>query len=137
MSHDENGKGRYPLGQTSRESVRTGSGRPLTQIDLAAVRDGGVAPEDLAIHAETLLEQAAIAHDAGFPQLAANLRRAAELTRIPNQKVLAIYEALRPYRVTHGQLLALADELEQEYEATANAELVREAAAIYKHKGLV
>ena len=37
-----------------------------------------------------------IAQQHGNPQLADNLRRAAELTELPDEEVLAIYEALRP-----------------------------------------
>ena len=68
--------------------------------------------------------------------MAANLRRAAELTVIPHEKVLSVYEALRPYRVTYEQLLALADELEREYGAVENARFIREAAEAYKERGL-
>ena len=53
--------------------------------------------------------EVAAAHE--NPQLAENLRRAAELTRLPDDEVLAIYEALRPGRSTPGQLTALAGEL--------------------------
>ena len=92
---------------------------------------------DFTIHPETLRAQAEIAEQAGFPQLAANLRRAAELALVPNEKVLAAYEALRPQRVTYEQMLALADELEREYGARENARLIREAAQVYKERGLV
>ena len=90
---------RYPLSEHGDVASRTG--RPLSEITLEAVRAGQVAPEDLTIHADTLRAQAAIAEREGFPQLAANLRRAAELTTVPQDVVLAVYEALRPYRVTY------------------------------------
>lgn len=128
--------GAYPLGEHKREKVKTSTGRPLTEITLEALRQGQVRAEDLAIHADTLLEQAAIAERAGFPHLAANLRRAAELTRIPNEKILTIYEALRPYRVTYERLRALADEIERDYGATETAAFLREAAEVYRESGL-
>lgn len=130
-------KATYPLGEGDRARIKTPTGRPLTDLTLEALRAGQVAAEDLGIHADTLYQQAAIAEEAGFPQLAANLRRAAELTRIPNDTVLAVYEALRPYRVTYERLLALADELETRYDATENAALIREAAAAYRESGLL
>lgn len=128
---------RYPLGEGDRSQIKTPTGRPLTDLTLEALRAGEIESQDLGIHAETLHKQAAIAEGAGFPQLAANLRRAAELTRIPNEMVLSVYEALRPYRVTHERLLALADELETRYDATETAGLLREAANAYRQSGLL
>lgn len=127
---------RYPLGEYARDRVRTRTGKPLNELTLENIINGQVEAADLSIHPDTLRIQAHIAERAGFPQLAANLRRAAELTDIPDRKVLAIYEALRPYRVTHAQLLALANELEHAYAAVENARLVREAAEAYKARGL-
>jgi propanediol dehydratase small subunit len=127
----------YPLGAGDRAGIKTPTGRPLSDLTLEALRAGQVGAEDLGIHADTLHEQAAIAEEAGFPHLAANLRRAAELTRIPHEVVLSVYEALRPYRVTHERLLALADELETRYDALENATLIREAAEAYRLSGLL
>ena len=128
---------RYPLGEHERERIASSTGRPLNDITLDAVRAGQVAPEDLTIHADTLRAQATIAEREGFPQLAANLRRAAELAAVPQSVVLTVYEALRPYRVTYERLLALADELEREYGAAENARFLREAAAVYRERKLL
>ena len=126
----------YPLGEHERERIVSRTGRPLGELTLENVREGQVDAGDLTIHPDTLRAQAAIAEEAGFPQLAANLRRAAELATVPNERVFAIYEALRPYRVTYEQLRALADELEREYAAPENARFIREAAEVYKARGL-
>lgn len=126
---------RYPLGEHGDVASRTG--RPLHEITLDAVRAGQVAPEDLTIHADTLRAQAAIAEREGWPQLAANLRRAAELTAVPQDVVLTVYEALRPYRVTYERLVALADALERDYGAAENARFLREAAAAYRERKLL
>ena len=48
----------------------------------------------------------------GFRQLAANLRRAAELTAVPNAELLRMYEMLRPGRSTYAELQELAARLE-------------------------
>ncbi len=40
-----------------------------------------------------------------------NFCRAAELIAIPDERILAIYNALRPFRL-QAELLAIADELE-------------------------
>ncbi len=44
--------------------------------------------------------------------VARNFRRAAELIAIPDERILAIYNALRPFRSSQAELLAIADELE-------------------------
>ena len=126
----------YPLGEHERERIVSRTGRPLGELTLENVREGQVDAGDLTIHPDTLRAQAAIAEEAGFSQLAANLRRAAELATVPNERVFAIYEALRPYRVTYEQLRALADELEREYAAPENARFIREAAEVYRARGL-
>lgn len=126
----------YPLGEHEQDQIISRTGRPLAELTLENIRQGKIGANDFTIHPDTLRAQAAIAEEAGFAQLAANLRRAAELALVPDHKVLAVYEALRPYRVTYEQLLALADELEQEYNAAENAQLIREAAEVYKQRGL-
>jgi propanediol dehydratase small subunit len=112
------------------------SGRDPAEVTLEAVRDGGVDIADLSIHPDTLLEQAQVAQDHGNPQLAANFRRAAELTRLPDEEILSLYDALRPHRSTRRQLEALADDLEARG-ADLNAALLREAAAVYERRGLL
>jgi propanediol dehydratase small subunit len=124
----------YPLIDQAGE-LHAVSGRPLPEVTLEALDDLSIA--DVQISPATLRAQADIAHQAGFRQLAANLTRAAELTAVPNAELLRMYELLRPQRATHAELLALADELEQRYEAVENARLVREAAEVYRARGLV
>ena len=134
---DEHEQGlRYPLGEHARDQVITRTGRPLAELTMENIRAGRVGAEDFTIHPDTLRAQAQIAEDAGFTQLAANLRRAAELALVPNEKVLAVYEALRPYRLKYDQLRALADELERDYGAAENARLIREAAEAHRARGL-
>ena len=127
---------RYPLGDTQREEITSRAGKRLSDLTIEAVRAGWVQGEDLSIHSDTLRAQAGIADKAGFPQLAANLRRAAELAAIPDKKVLAVYEGLRPYRLRHDQLLALADELAADYGAEETARYIRQAADAYRSRGL-
>lgn len=96
-----------------------------------------LSPDDLRIQAETLQEQARIAREAGFTQLAANLERAAELTRVPNDILLKMYEALRPRRSTYDQLMQIAALLEKTYDAPITAAFVKEAAEAYKTRNLL
>lgn len=132
-----NTKTKYPLGQTARETTCTRTGKPLAEVTLEQVRRGEVVNADLAIHPDTLRIQADVAEEHGYPQLAANLRRAAELALLPQERILAIYEALRPYRTTYEQLVTLAEELEHTWQAPENARLLREAAEAYRQHKLV
>jgi len=129
-------KRRYPLGEHEAESIVSSTGRPLSELTLENLRTGEIDAADMSIHGDTLLAQAEVAEESGFPELAQNLRRAAELTAVPNEVVLSVYEALRPYRVTYEQMLELADDLETTYGAAENGRLVREAAEAYKARGL-
>ena len=118
----------YPLAEKSPEKLRTPSGLPFVEITLDAVLAGRVRMDDLRVTAEALELQAQVAEGAGRPQLAENLRRAAELVNIPEERILEIYSALRPGRGDRAALLALADEIEAAYGARLSAALIREAA---------
>jgi propanediol dehydratase small subunit len=121
----------------SNDDVCTISGRMVSELSMEDVLAGELTVEDFRISAETLRCQADNAESAGYRQLAENLRRAAELTRIPNQQVLEIYDSLRPGRTSQSQLMAWADRLEAEYGAPLTAALVREAADVYLERGVL
>ncbi|MBZ0286405.1 MAG: diol dehydratase small subunit, partial [Anaerolineae bacterium] len=76
----------YPLMQHAADDLKAFSGRPLLEVTLEAVTEGALSPDDMRIQAETLRLQAQVAEGAGYLQLAANLRRAAELTVVPNNE---------------------------------------------------
>ena len=115
--------------------IRALSGKPVESLTLEAVRAGEVGVADLRIHPDTLERQAVVAEKHGNPQLAENLRRAAELTRVADDEVLAVYEALRPGRSTPAELTALAASL-AERGLPRCAALVTEAADVYARRGL-
>ena len=115
--------------------IRALSGKAVEQLTVEAVRAGEVGVADLRVHPETLERQAVVAGQHGNPQLAENLRRAAELTRLPDEEVLAIYEALRPGRSTPGQLTELAASLAGR-DLPRCAALLTEAAEVYARRGL-
>lgn len=87
------------------------------------------------ISKSTLRAQAEAAGAAGFTQLGENLWRAAELTAVPNEDLLKMYELLRPGRSTKDELLAIAERLEREFAAPETAAFVREAAGVYEERG--
>jgi propanediol dehydratase small subunit len=112
------------------------SGRDPAEITLEAVRDGEVDITDVRIHPATLEHQAGVAAEHANPQLAENFRRAAELATLPDEEVLALYEALRPRRSTAAELVAHAHRLDAAG-ATRSAALFREAAEVYERRGLL
>ncbi len=128
---------RYPLFDNVLDQLRTASGRPLAEITAEAAARGELSMADLQISAETLRAQAQVARQGGYPQLAENLTRAAELTAVPNAEVLRMYNLMRPGRATALELEALAASLEGEYRAPECARLVREAAEVYQARGLL
>ena len=115
--------------------ARALSGKPVGELTLEAVRRGEIGLEDLRIHPETLERQAGIAEQHENPQLAENLRRAAELTRLGDEKVLSIYETLRPGRSTPAELTELAASLAGRGLPRCAA-LLTEAAEVYERRGL-
>lgn len=128
---------RFPLGAHHRDEVTALSGRPLRDLTLDRVRDGDVHPEDVSANAETIELQARFAREAGYDEVAANLARAAEMTRIPNEEILDIYEALRPGRSTYYQLLSLSQRISSMYGAEHTGTYIREAAEVYRDTGLL
>lgn len=139
MSHASNGSGTvspadYPLSSRRPELLRTPSGKTLDEITLEAVLDRRVTADDLRITPDTLELQAQIAEQTERPQMAENLRRAGELTRVPDERLLEIYNALRPGASSKEELLAIAQELEGQFDAPVNAGLVREAADVYERR---
>jgi propanediol dehydratase small subunit len=127
----------YPLMDSESDTLRAKSGKSLHAITLDAALAGALQDEDLQIRAETLRSQAEIARSGGYNELAANLLRAAELTAVPNEELLQIYELLRPGRASFETLIALAEHLERTYGAALNAAFIREAAAAYQARGLL
>ena len=137
MSHCRGRLRRPPVTAVSSvtDGIRALSGKPVDGLTVEAVRTGEVGVTDLRIHPETLERQAMVAERHGNAQLAENLRRAAELTRLPDDEVLAIYEALRPGRSTPAQLTELAASLDTRGLPRCAA-LLTEAADVYARRGL-
>jgi propanediol dehydratase small subunit len=129
-------KRHYPLGTQRPDLVRTPAGRPLADVTFAAARDGEIVAAEMRATAETLRLQAEVARAAGRAQLADNLERAAELTSVPDDELLAVYTALRPGRSTAAELESWARALDG-YGAAKTAAFVREAASAYVERGLV
>jgi propanediol dehydratase small subunit len=122
----------YSLFEHHHAELTTATGLAFDEITLDAVLEGRLGMDDLRVAAGALEAQAGIAERAGRPQLADNLRRAAELVAVPEEEILAIYNALRPGRATPEVLLRIASDLEARHRAPRCAHLLREAAAAYR-----
>lgn len=125
-------KSDYPLSEKRPELLKSPTGKTLQDVTIEGVLNGTIKPQDVRISPETLELQAQIAESVGREAFARNLRRAAELIAVPDDRILEIYNALRPYRSTKEELLAIADELDTKYSAKINAGFVREAAVVYE-----
>ena len=127
----------YPLGTQRPDLVRTPGGLGLDELTLDALRSGRLDGAEMRATAETLELQAQVALAAGRAQLAANLERAVELTRVPDEVILDVYTALRPHRSTADELESWADRLERDFQATRTAAFVREARTVYAKRNLL
>ena len=127
----------YPLGSRRPDLVRTPGGLTLDELTVGALREGRLPADEMRATPETLRRQAAVAEADGRPELAANLRRAAELASVPDELILEIYTALRPRRSSAEQLDAWARRLENELGAPFAAAFVREAKQVYEERGLL
>jgi len=129
--------GDYPIGAERPELIRTPGGLRLDELTLEALRSGRLEASEMRATADTLRLQAKVAHEAGRPQLAANLGRAAELAALPDEVILEIYTALRPHRSTVSDLETWAVRLEDEFQAPLTAAFVREARNLYSQRALL
>jgi propanediol dehydratase small subunit len=127
----------YPVGEKQPERVQTRYGHQLSDLTLDNLLAGHVAASDFGITAEGLRLQAAIAEQAGRPNLAQNLWRGAELVEIPDDVLLDVYELLRPGRAKSAEdLRVAANQLRDTYGAKETAALLEEAALVYERRGI-
>ncbi len=127
----------YPLATKRPELIKTPTNKKLEDITLNNVLNGEIKSTDVRISPETLELQAEVAEGVNRDAFAKNLRRASELIAISDERILEIYNALRPNRSTKQELLDIADELEEKYNATINSNFVREAAGVYEKRNML
>ncbi|MDR3321677.1 MAG: diol dehydratase small subunit [Synergistaceae bacterium] len=127
----------YPLGVKRKDLLKSPRGIPFEELTLENVESGKVGFDDFRISPEVLKMQGEIASSAGRSQIALNLGRAGELTKLPDTRILEIYNSLRPHRSTKEELLAIADELQGKFSANVCADFVREAADVYQRRKLL
>lgn len=124
----------YPLAEHMSDKIKTPTGKAFNDLSYEKMLNGELTAEDMRISPETLEYQAQVAESVNREAFAGNLRRAAELIAVPDDRLLEIYNALRPYRSTKQELLDIAAELDGKYGAKTAAALVREAAQVYEQR---
>ena len=127
----------YPLGEHERERIASRTGKKLSEITMDEVMKNHVAADDIKISRETLQAQGQVAKEAGNDPMEKNFERAAELVDVPDDVILKMYDKLRPNRSTKLELVLMAQELLEKYQARNCAKLVMEAAEVYEKRGIL
>ena len=128
---------RYPLGEYEKDSIKSKTGKKLTDITLDEVMKGHISSDDIKISKETLKAQGQVAKACGNVSMEKNFERAAELVDVPDDVILKMYDKLRPNRSTKLELVLMAQELIEKYNAKNCAKLVMEAVEIYEKRGVL
>lgn len=128
---------RYPLGELEKEQIRSKTGKKLTDITLDEVMKGHISSDDIKISKEMLKAQGQVAKETGNDPMEKNFERAAELVDVPDDVILKMYDKLRPNRSTKLELVQMAQELIEKYNAKNCARLVMEAAEVYEKRGIL
>ena len=127
----------YPLGEHEKEKITSRTGKKLTDITLDEVMKNRVSADDIKISKEVLKAQGQVAREAGNDPMEKNFERAAELVDVPDDVILKMYDKLRPNRSTKLELVLMAQELLEKYNARICARLVMEAAEVYEKRGIL
>jgi propanediol dehydratase small subunit len=127
----------YPLGENELESITSKTGKKLTEITLDEVMKNRVSADDIKISKEMLKAQGQVAKETGNDPMEKNFERAAELVNVPDDVILKMYDKLRPNRSTKLELVMIAQELLEKYQAKNCARLVMEAVEVYEKRGIL
>lgn len=127
----------YPLKEKQPHLIKSRSGKQLDEINIKGIMDGSVTADDIKISREVLIYQAEVARADGKIQLARNFIRASELIDVPDERILEIYNMLRPNRSTRKEFEDLSRELRERYKATICADLVDETLRVYVKRDLL
>ena len=128
---------RYPLGEYEKDRITSKTGKHLDEITLSEVMKNHIGPDDIKISKETLKAQGQVASQNGNAPMEKNCERAAELVDVPDDVILKMYDKLRPNRSTKLELVLMAQELLEKYNAKNCARLVMEAVEIYEKRGIL
>ena len=128
---------RYPFAEHEKDNITSKTGKKFTDITLDEVTKGPLSSDDIKFTKEMLRAQGQVAMDAGNAPMEKNFERAAELVDVPDDVILKMYDKLRPNRSTKLELVMMAQELLEKYNAKNCARLVMEAAEVYEKRGIL
>lgn len=128
---------RYPFAEHEKENIASKTGMKFQDITLDEVLKNHIGPDDIKISKEILKAQGQVAREAGNEPMEKNFERAAELADVPDDVILKMYDKLRPNRSTKLELVLMAQELLEKYNAKNCARLVMEAAEVYEKRGIL
>lgn len=127
----------YPMLKKHGDVIKTPTGKNFAEITLANVLNESITIKDVRISSDMLHAQAQIAESAGKKQIGENLKRAAELTQVPDDVIIKMYDMLRPNRSTKAQLEELYQSLLNKYHSPMCAKLVQEATMVYEKRNIL
>ena len=127
----------YPFGEHEAERITSRTGKRLVDITLEEVKKNHIAADDIKISKEMLNAQGQVAGAMGNDSMERNFARAAELVDVPDELILKMYDKLRPNRSTKLELVQMAQELLEKYNAVNCARLVMEAVEVYEKRGIL
>lgn len=127
----------YPLSNNAVDQIRSKTGKKLNEITMEDILKGNITAEDIKISKKVLKMQGQVAKEHGRPQMERNFIRAGELVDVEDHLILEIYNKLRPNRSTKNELQQYAKLLEEKYNASSCANLIREAADVYERRGIL
>lgn len=127
----------YPFGEHEAEHITSRTGKRLADITLEEVKKNHVTSEDIKISKDMLNAQGQVARQMGNDSMEKNFARAAELVDVPDDLILKMYDKLRPNRSTKLELVQMAQELLEKYNARNCARLVMEAVEVYEKRGIL
>jgi len=124
----------YPLMDNKPEIIFTPDGKNIRDITLENFISGKINRSDCRTSKSSLLYQAEIAKQSGNIHIAKNFERAAEMVGIGSERIIEIYNALRPYRSSESELQEIASELRSQYGAEITAKFIEDAIVIMKKR---
>lgn len=127
----------YPFGEHEAERITSRTGKKLVDITLEEVKKDHITADDIKISREMLKAQGQVAKEMGNDSMEENFARAAELVDVPDDLILTMYDKLRPNRSTKLELVQMAQELLEKYNAKNCARLVMEAVEVYEKRGIL
>lgn len=117
----------YPMAKINPDKIFTPAGKNIKDITFDGLESGDIKPDDCRTSASSLMAQADIARASGNTHVAENFERAAELIDVDSDRLIEIYNSLRPYRSTEEELNDIVKELIEKYDAIKCAKFVKEA----------